>query len=109
MRGCRGPESTTREAVRGVKRDEDRAAERDFEARGGRARLKPTARPGRRGDLRWPDRDMANSAAKGQKPGKDEISERRALEGQVRSRRRSQMSPFERRTPQAASGGAAAF
>ena len=64
-RACRGPESTTREAMRGVKRDEDRRAGRDLEARGGRARLKPTARPGIRGELRCPDRDMANSAVKG--------------------------------------------
>ena len=108
-RACRGPESTTREAVRGVKRDEGRAAEREFEARGGRARLKPTARPGRRGDLRWPDRDMANSAVKGQKPGKAEISEGRAVKGQVRSRRHSHRSLFERRTHQVASRGGVAL
>ena len=54
-RACRGPESTTRAAVRGGKWHEDRRAGRNLEARGGRARRKPTAHPRRRADPWWPD------------------------------------------------------
>ena len=73
------PESTRKAAGRGAKWDEDRGAGREFEARGGHARRKPTASAKRTWTCGGRMVPRAKSAAKWQKPEKDENLDQRVL------------------------------
>ena len=65
---------------RGLRWHEDRGAGREFEARGARARRKPTAHPGRSADARWSGRAVRNVG----RIGADTCKRRESAEGGVK-------------------------